>query len=84
MWSVLLQHLQVRFELGHVAILRPQLTSDGHTHDWQVYLRPTEDATSADALYFIERVEFHLHETYARRTVGMFAILFNYSFVNHI
>lgn len=72
------QHLQVHFELGHVAILRPHMTSDGYSHDWEVYVRPSEGATSVDALYFIERVEFHLHETYDRRTVGMFALNRNY------
>jgi len=66
------QHLQIQFELGHVAILRPHVTSDGHTHDWEVYVRPSEGATGVfDGLHFIERVEFHLHETYDRRTVGM-------------
>lgn len=54
------------------------MTSDGYSHDWEVYVRPSEGATSVDALYFIERVEFHLHETYDRRTVGMFALNRNY------
>jgi len=67
------QHLQIQFELGHVAILRPHVTSDGYTHDWELYLRPSEGATGVDALRFIERVEFQLHETYKRRTVGTYS-----------
>jgi len=67
------QHLQIHFELGHVAILRPHVTSDGYTHDWEVYVRPSEGATGVDALRFIERVEFQLHESYSRRTVGTFS-----------
>jgi len=73
--SVRLQRLQVQFELGHVAILRPEVTSEGHTHDWEVYVRAQSGVGRADvdALQFIERVQFQLHETYdqRRRTVGM-------------
>jgi len=54
------------------------VTSDGHTHDWEVYVRPSEGASGVDALSFIERVEFQLHETYDRRTVGMFTVVFRY------
>jgi len=71
------QHLQIQLELGHVAILRPQVTSDGHTHDWELYLRPPAESASSscvDALHFIERVEFQLHETYAQSTVGRFSV----------
>ena len=79
---VCFQHVQVQLELGHVALLRPEVTSDGRTHDWRVYVRASTQRGGAAAappgeqhatLQFIERVQFTLHETYDqhRRTVGM-------------
>jgi YEATS domain-containing protein 4 len=35
--------------------------SDGHTHDWTVYLKPYENE---DMSSYVKKVQFRLHESY--------------------
>lgn len=63
--------MRVLFEIGHEASVRSQPTSDGFTHDWHVFVRGTEHA---EIHHFVEKVVFHLHETFPRPKRGEFKI----------
>ncbi|XP_065225193.1 protein AF-9 isoform X1 [Planococcus citri] len=53
--------VRVVFEIGHVSTIRNEPTVEGFTHDWELFLRGA-DNTEID--HFIERVVFHLHESF--------------------
>lgn len=53
--------VRINFEIGHEASIRSKRTVDGFTHDWEVFVRGCD---KADIHYFIDKVVFHLHETF--------------------
>ncbi|CAG9790981.1 unnamed protein product [Diatraea saccharalis] len=55
--------IKVNFEIGHEASLRSKKTPEGFTHDWEVFVRGQE---GADISNFVEKVVFHLHETFPK------------------
>ncbi|XP_041365204.1 protein AF-9-like isoform X2 [Gigantopelta aegis] len=55
--------VQVTVELGHHASTRKKPTQEGFTHDWTVFVRGPD---GSKIHYFIEKVVFHLHETFAK------------------
>ncbi|XP_071449943.1 protein AF-9 isoform X2 [Hetaerina americana] len=55
--------VEVWFEIGHEASLRTKRTPEGFTHDWEVFVRGVDNA---DINYFVDKVVFHLHETFPK------------------
>ncbi|XP_062308810.1 protein ENL isoform X2 [Osmerus eperlanus] len=55
--------VQVKLELGHRALLRKKVTSEGFTHDWMVFVRGPE---TGDIQHFVEKVVFRLHESFPK------------------
>lgn len=61
------QCVRVLFEIGHVATVRNEPTEEGFTHDWELYLR---GADNTEIHHFVEKVIFHLHETFPNHRRG--------------
>ena len=61
------QSVQVKIELGHRALLRKKASADGCTHDWTVFVRGPEGSNIS---HFVEKVVFHLHETFPKPKRG--------------
>ncbi|CAH2049151.1 unnamed protein product, partial [Iphiclides podalirius] len=55
--------IKVNFEIGHKASLKSKKTPEGFTHDWEVFVRGQE---GADISHFVDKVVFHLHETFPK------------------
>ncbi|KAK9891805.1 hypothetical protein WA026_016601 [Henosepilachna vigintioctopunctata] len=55
--------LRINLEIGHEASLRTKRTPEGFTHDWKIFVRGSD---GADIHYYIEKVVFHLHETFQK------------------
>lgn len=55
--------VQVKLELGHSAQLRKNVTSEGFTHDWMVFVRGPE---TGDIQHFVEKVVFRLPESFPK------------------
>ncbi|XP_051155388.1 protein AF-9 [Leptopilina boulardi] len=55
--------IRITLECGHTSELRAQRTPEGYTHDWQVFIRGVDNA---EIHQYIERVVFHLHETFPK------------------
>lgn len=55
--------VKVLFEIGHEASIRNKRTPEGFTHDWEVFVR---GADNSDIFHFVEKVVFHLHETFPK------------------
>lgn len=53
--------VKVIFEIGHEASVRNKRTPEGFTHDWELFVR---GADNTDIHYFVDKVVFHLHETF--------------------
>lgn len=60
--------VQVKLELGHRAQVRKKPTVEGFTHDWMVFVRGPEHS---NIQHFVEKVVFHLHESFPRPKRGM-------------
>jgi len=56
-----LQYVKVIFEIGHEASVRNKRTPEGFTHDWELFVR---GADNTDIHFFIDKVVFHLHDTF--------------------
>ena len=55
---------------GNTATLLPmKRESDGHTHEWTVFVRPYH---YEDIGKYVRKVQFKLHDTYANSTRGTF------------
>lgn len=61
--------IKVNFEIGHEASLRSKKTPEGFTHDWEVFVRGQD---GGDISPFVEKVVFHLHETFHKPRRGKF------------
>lgn len=59
--------VRINLEIGHKASIRTKRTQEGFTHDWEVFVR---GADGADISPYVERVVFHLHETFQRPKRG--------------
>lgn len=55
--------VRINLEIGHEASVRTKRTSEGFTHDWEVFVRGCDDA---DIHYYVEKVVFYLHETFEK------------------
>ncbi|GBM22812.1 Protein ENL [Araneus ventricosus] len=53
----------VQLQLGHTAIEKDRPTKEGYTHDWKVFVRGPNDCAIE---YFIEKVVFHLHDSFPK------------------
>lgn len=58
----------MQFEIGHEASVRTKKTPEGFTHDWEVFVR---GADNTDIQCFVDKVVFHLHETFQKPRRGM-------------
>ena len=59
--------VEVKIELGHKASCKKNPSPEGFTHDWQVFVRgPGSD----DISQFVEKVVFHLHESFFKPKRG--------------
>lgn len=61
--------LVIQLEIGHDASLRTKTTPEGFTHDWEVFVR---GCNSAEIHHYVEKVVFHLHETFAKPRRGRY------------
>lgn len=59
--------MQVKLEIGHKAACRQEPTEEGFTHDWTVFVRGSE---GKDISHFVEKVIFHLHESFPKPKRG--------------
>ena len=59
--------MQVKLEIGHKAACRVEPTPEGFTHDWTVFVRGSE---GKDISHFVEKVVFHLHESFPKPKRG--------------
>jgi YEATS domain-containing protein 1/3 len=59
--------VQVLFEIGHEATIRTKRTPEGFTHDWEVFVR---GADNTEINHFVDKVVFHLHETFPKPKRG--------------
>lgn len=59
--------LVVNLEIGHDASFRTKITPEGFTHDWEVFVR---GCNNAEIQHYIEKVVFHLHETFPKPRRG--------------
>lgn len=59
--------LTINLEIGHDAYLREKITPEGYTHDWEVFVR---GCNGADIRHYVDRVVFHLHETFEKPKRG--------------
>ena len=59
--------VQVTLELGHTASCRKKPTVEGFTHDWKVFVRGPDNC---DVSHFVEKVQFQLHESFAKPKRG--------------
>lgn len=67
--------IKVNFEIGHEASMKSKKTPEGFTHDWEVFVRGQE---GADISHFVDKVVFHLHETFPKpRRGNVFVIIYN-------
>ncbi|KAH7644303.1 protein af-9-like [Dermatophagoides farinae] len=57
------QHVEVQLEIGHIATPKLESTSDGHTHDWTVFVRGVDNGHINP---FVEKVIFHLHDSFPK------------------
>uniref|UniRef100_A0A8C6YNF5 YEATS domain-containing protein n=1 Tax=Nothoprocta perdicaria TaxID=30464 RepID=A0A8C6YNF5_NOTPE len=64
--------VQVKLELGHRAQVRKKPTVEGFTHDWMVFVRGPEHS---NIQHFVEKVVFHLHESFPRPKRGRWLCL---------
>lgn len=55
--------VQVLFEIGHEATIRTKATPEGFTHDWEVFVRGSDNT---EINHFVDKVVFHLHETFPK------------------
>lgn len=69
-----LQYVKVIFEIGHEASVRNKRTPEGFTHDWELFVRGAENT---DIHFFIDKVVFHLHDTFPNPKRGKFYFLPN-------
>jgi len=60
-WETVLQTVRVSFEVGHCAVPRTQVTEEGFTHDWEVYVKSTD---GLDLPLIVDKVVFTLHEDF--------------------
>lgn len=59
--------LTISLEIGHDASLREKTTPEGFTHDWEVFVR---GCNGADIRHYVDRIVFHLHETFEKPKRG--------------
>lgn len=59
--------LTIHLEIGHEASLRTKITTEGFTHDWEVFVR---GVNNADIHQYVDKVVFHLHETFIKPKRG--------------
>uniref|UniRef100_A0A034VIT4 Protein ENL n=1 Tax=Bactrocera dorsalis TaxID=27457 RepID=A0A034VIT4_BACDO len=55
--------VKVQFEIGHTARLRSKKTSEGFTHDWELYVRGVKEA---DISTYVDKVVFNLHDSFPK------------------
>ena len=61
------QCVQVKLAIGHRASLKKRRDEDGYTHDWTVFVRGPD---RSNIQHFVERVVFHLHESFPKHKRG--------------
>lgn len=62
--------LRINLEIGHEATIRSKLTPEGFTHDWHLYVKGVDNA---DIHHYIDKVVFHLHETFPNPKRGNYS-----------
>lgn len=72
--------LTILLEIGHDASLKSKISPEGFTHDWEVFVK---GQNSAEIHYYVERVVFHLHETFPKpkRGTAKIVIVLRYTFL---
>ncbi|KAI7814386.1 putative protein AF-9 [Triplophysa rosa] len=73
--------VQVKLELGHRAQVRKKPTVEGFTHDWMVFVRGPEHS---NIQHFVEKVVFHLHESFPRPKREPKKVRFDYDLFLHL
>ena len=58
----------MKLVFGHTANWRKKPTPDGFTHDWTVLVRGEENT---EIKHFVEKVVFHLHDSFPKSKRGM-------------
>ena len=67
-----LQSIQIKILLGHSAQWRKKPTPEGFTHDWKMVVQGEE---GQEIRHFVEKVVFHLHESFPRPKRGTTCII---------
>lgn len=56
--------LKLMFEIGHLAARKTKPSKEGFTHDWELFVRGSNEAN--DISHFVEKVVFNLHESFPK------------------
>lgn len=59
--------IRITFEIGHIASPKNKITSDGFTHDWELFVRGCD---SNDISHCIDKVVFNLHDSFPKPKRG--------------
>lgn len=63
--------VRINLEIAHEAALRSKRTIEGYTHDWEIHVRGCDNA---DIHYYVEKVVFHLHNTFTNPKRGIYIL----------
>lgn len=59
--------IRITFEIGHIASPKNKVTSEGFTHDWELFVRGCD---SNDISHCIDKIVFNLHESFPKPKRG--------------
>ena len=60
-------------ELGHRAVFLDEPTPEGFTHNWTLFVT---GGRKTDISHFVEKVVFHLHDSFKHPQRGLIVIFF--------
>lgn len=55
--------IRIAFEIGHKVTLKAKASSEGFTHDWELFVRGCD---GSDISSFVEKIVFLLHESFPK------------------
>lgn len=59
--------VKIYYEVGHIASLKSKTTVEGFTHDWELFLRGSDNN---NITRIIDKVIFNLHESFPKPKRG--------------
>lgn len=75
----MLQCVKIQFEIGHEASLRSEVTREGFTHDWLVFVRGVDNT---EIQHFVDKVVFNLHESFPKPKRGKYVLNYDFNLIS--